>query len=181
MKKRLIPLILVAVICIPIFVGICYFVIETVIKWFQTLGIFELIVATVIVVGVGIMILRGARSRQFAVKTIGVEVYWNKRYSKKVTNINWGSRRPRTVKKRTIYIRNEGVTDCTLALKTKNWAPRSASQHIFLDWNAEGKRLSPSEVVEATLTLNVSPRIREITNFSFNIVITGKRCLLQRN
>lgn len=71
------------------------------------------------------------------------------------------------------YIKNEANVPSTLSLYTENWHPSNASTWISLSWNLEGVVANVSEVLEAQLTLTVSPDIGNITTFSFDIVISG--------
>jgi hypothetical protein len=74
----------------------------------------------------------------------------------------------------TIYVKNTGNTAVTLSIATSGWSPSNASNYITLTWNQTGKTLQESQSVAALLTLSVSSTISSsITNFSFNITITG--------
>jgi len=72
-----------------------------------------------------------------------------------------------------VYIRNEGSAQMTLSLDTENWNPAIASTYIGLSWDYGGEVLGVDGVVEVTLSLSVSDLIEDITNFSFDIVVTG--------
>jgi hypothetical protein len=108
-----------------------------------------------------------------AVKAIGVMVYSDASATDRLTSIDWGILEPDEDKSVTLYIRNEGNYAVTLSLLTENWNPSNASQYIALSWNREGQSVNPSEIVDATLTLAVSPGVSGITDFSFDIVIVG--------
>jgi hypothetical protein len=58
-------------------------------------------------------------------------------------------------------------------LTVQNWVPTGSSSYIGLVWNRENQTVAVGSVVTAVLTLSVSPSITGITDFSFDIVITG--------
>ena len=110
-----------------------------------------------------------------AVETVDVGVYWDSGCSNQVSTIDWGTIEAGSVKMIPVYIKNEGDMAIDLSLSTANWSPSTASDYISLDWNYAGGTIDPDQVIEATLTLSVSPSIEEagITTFGFDIVITG--------
>ncbi|RLI11174.1 hypothetical protein DRO25_02420 [Candidatus Bathyarchaeota archaeon] len=108
------------------------------------------------------------------VKTVGVGVYWDNACTNNVTSIDWGFLEPGATVNKTVYIKNEGNTPMVLNITTDNWNPASASENITLSWNREGYVLNTTApVVQAILTLSVSPNISGVTSFSFDIIITG--------
>ena len=108
------------------------------------------------------------------VKAVGVGVYWDNACTNNVTSIDWGFLEPGATVNKTVYIKNEGNTPMVLNMTTDNWNPASASENITLSWNREGYLLNTTApVVQAILTLSVSPNISGVTNFSFDIIITG--------
>lgn len=107
------------------------------------------------------------------VTAVGVGVYSNSACTSKVSSIDWGSLTPSSTVSKTIYIRNEGNKRLSLSMTTGNWNPQSASNYITLTWNRGGTVLEVGQVVQATLTLSVSPSISGVTSFSFEITITG--------
>jgi len=107
------------------------------------------------------------------VKAVGVGVYWDNSCSNPVTSINWGTVNPGSRKDVTVYIKNEGNAPETLSLEIQNWNPPAASTYMSLTWDYGGEVISVSGVAKVTLSLSVSNTIEGITNFSFDIVITG--------
>ena len=108
------------------------------------------------------------------VKAVGVGVYWDNACTNNVTSIDWGFLEPGATVNKTVYIKNEGNTPMVLNITTDNWNPASASENITLSWNREGYVLNTTApVVQAILTLSVSPNISGVTSFSFDIIITG--------
>jgi len=108
-----------------------------------------------------------------AVETNGVGVYWDSNCSNIVPSIDWSTLYPGSVKNVTVYIRNEIAEPMYLILSTTNWNPSNASQYLNLGWNYPGQRMNPGEKLQITLTLSVSSHIQGISNFSFDILVSG--------
>jgi hypothetical protein len=72
----------------------------------------------------------------------------------------------------TVYVRNEGNTATNISMTTESWSPSNAPNYLTLNWNYNGQQLNPSEVVQITLSLNVSSSVKGIENFSFDIIIS---------
>jgi len=108
-----------------------------------------------------------------AVETDGVGVYWDSNCADRVSSIDWGNLTPGSVKSIVVYIRNEVEEPMYLIMSTTNWNPSKASDYITLRWDYTGRRADPDEVLQITLTLSISRYIEGISNFSFDIIITG--------
>jgi hypothetical protein len=72
-----------------------------------------------------------------------------------------------------MYIQNNGDNDVTLSLTTEDWTPAGASEYLQLSWDYDGSPISPGEVIQITMVLDVSFSITGIDTFDFNIIITG--------
>jgi hypothetical protein len=108
------------------------------------------------------------------VSAVNVGVYTNSGCTSNCTSISWGTISPGSSTTYTVYVKNTGNVPVTLSMTTSGWNPTSANGPITLAWNREGTSLNAGDSVSATLTLTVSSSISSsITNFSFNIVITG--------
>jgi len=107
------------------------------------------------------------------IKTVNLGAYWNSACTNVTSTVNWGTLSPGNVANVSFYLRNEGNTPMRLSLTTQAWSPAIASSHMSLSWNREGQTLAGGNVIQATLTLNVSPSISGVTSFSFDTVITG--------
>jgi len=107
------------------------------------------------------------------VKAIGIGVYQDAGCVTRLTEINWGFLEPAETKSFTLYLRSESNVPITLNMTTQNWNPSEAKDFITLTWDREGENLQVKQVVEATITLTVSPNISGVTNFSFDIILTG--------
>jgi hypothetical protein len=108
-----------------------------------------------------------------SLKAAGVGVYWDSSCTSAVSSINWGVLDPGSTKQVKVYIKNEGNAPLKLSMVVSNWNPSSASRYITLTWNLEGYLLNSASVVSAVLTLSVSSSVSGITNFSFDITISG--------
>lgn len=108
-----------------------------------------------------------------AVKTMGIGVYWDSACSNPVSNIDWGIVDPGLQKNVTMYMRNEANVPASISLDTVNWDPPNASSYITLSWDYSGQLLEPNESIEVTFTLSISSSVQNITDFDFDIVITG--------
>ena len=112
-------------------------------------------------------------TNQGNVSSIGVGVYWESSCTTEVTTIDWGYLQPGSTKDVTVYIRNEGTIPMTLSMTVDSWNPVEASDYITLTWNREGSQVNADSVLQAVLTLSVSPSISDVSSFSFDITITG--------
>ena len=106
--------------------------------------------------------------------TVNVGVYNDQVCAQNCTSINWSTIAPGSSTTKTFYVKNTGTLPMTLNMATTGWNPSNANGPITLGWNREGAVLNASQSINATLTLTVSPTIdSSITDFSFNITITG--------
>jgi hypothetical protein len=104
---------------------------------------------------------------------INVEVYWDITGTQNVTSIDWGVPAPGDVVNKTVYVKNTGNNPMNISMSTSNWAPVGASTDLSLIWDQEGVAVASGGTVQAILSLDVSPGISGISDFSFNIVIEG--------
>jgi len=81
----------------------------------------------------------------------------------------------------TIYFRNEGQMSRNLLLSTSNWIFKgmqnnSLSQeyqrYFTLTWNYDNSTIAVNEIKPVIFTLSVSSNITDVTNFSFDIIVT---------
>ena len=126
-----------------------------------------------VISALGVLVATRTISNTGNVKAIGVGVYWDSGCTNVVSSIDWGALEPGATIDKTIYVKNEGSVALTLSMSTDNWNPSSASSYMTLSWNRENYVLNPGSVVSAVLTLSVSSGISGITNFSFDITISG--------
>lgn len=72
-----------------------------------------------------------------------------------------------------VQITNTGNAPQTLGLTTRNWSSVEAQTFLTLTWNYSGIELQPSGMLSVALTLSVSPSIENVTDFAFDIVVSG--------
>ena len=107
------------------------------------------------------------------IKSPNINVYGESGCINEVSLINWGYLQPRETKNVTIYVNNTGNIALNLNLSTENWSPKNAETYINLSSDYSGEEIQPKKVISITLTLTVSESIKEITEFSFDILIIG--------
>ena len=90
--------------------------------------------------------------------SINLGIYDNAGCTQNASFIDWGALKPGDYTTRTIFIKNLGTNSATLSLSTSDWTPSNAFPDITLSWNQENKVISPNEVIQATLKIEVSPR-----------------------
>ena len=108
-----------------------------------------------------------------SVKAIGVGVYWDASCTSEVSSVDWGVIEPGSSANVTVYIKNTGNSPVTLTLSTDNWNPTEASSYMTLTWDYGGQSIEAGGVVQVTLSLAVASNVSGITDFSFDIIITG--------
>ena len=107
------------------------------------------------------------------VTTVNVGVYSDDQCTQNCTSISWGTIYPNDSINRTIYVKNTGTVPITLSMSAGSWDPTDADDYLTLDWDQEGRELIVGESISANLTLTVASDTDDLTNFNFNIVITG--------
>lgn len=105
--------------------------------------------------------------------TVNVGVYSDRQCKQNCTSISWGTLYPSNSTSRIIYVKNTGNLTLTLSMTTGSWAPTNAGDYLTLTWDQEGAVLQTGESVTANLTLLAASDTGDLTNFSFDIVITG--------
>ena len=104
--------------------------------------------------------------------TSTIKIYSESDCINEVSSINWGSLSPGQSRDTIVYIKNTG-TPVTLSLSTRNWSPVNAEQYMTLTWDYNNQTIQASNVLRVILTLTVSGSVKNITDFSFEIVITA--------
>jgi hypothetical protein len=121
----------------------------------------------------GLLSVNQTISSTGSVTAINVGVYSDSACTNELTTLDWGTISPGNSETITIYLKNTGNARITLTMTTTDWTPVNADGPIELIWDKENANLDPDQETAATLTLSVSESIDGITNFSFNVVITG--------
>jgi len=126
-----------------------------------------------IVSALGAIIASKTLSNTGNLNAIGVGIYQDGGCTNALTAIGWGSLEPGVTSEHTIYVKNEGTVALRLNMGVGNWNPVSASNYMTLSWTRENYVLNPGYVISATITLSISSSVTGITNFSFDVTITG--------
>lgn len=134
---------------------------------------FTVILAVLTVTTAGLLSVSHSISSTGSITAINVGVYSNSACTQELTSIEWGTISPGNSENRIIYLKNTGNAQITLSLAIANWNPANANGPITVTWNKGGDTLNVGQVATATLTLSVAESISGVTNFSFNIIITG--------
>lgn len=89
------------------------------------------------------------------------------------SSIDWGTLSPAENKTVDLLVTNKAPAKMELNLRTDAWNPVNASVYLSLTWNYTGSLLAASSSIPVALTLHVNPLIFGISNFTFNIIISG--------
>ena len=104
---------------------------------------------------------------------IEIDVYSDNACTKRISSVEWGSIEAGRSRDKVIYVKNNGDHEVSLSLSTDDWLPSLASSYLRISWDYDGSVLQKGAVKKVTLTLTISSSINGISNFNFNIVITG--------
>jgi hypothetical protein len=107
------------------------------------------------------------------ITAVNVGVYSNSACTSNCTSIDWGTLSPGGSTTKTIYVKNTGTIPVTLTMAPANWSPSNANNYLTVTWNRANYALAAGASVSATLTLTASSSAGSLTNFSFDVVITG--------
>jgi len=102
-----------------------------------------------------------------------IAIYSDPQGNHTLSSVDWGILEPSESKNVTCYIKNWDKTQLRLSFMTQNWNPSEASDYMNLSWNYDGHLVDAGEAVEVVFTISVSASVPDITDFSFDIVITG--------
>lgn len=105
------------------------------------------------------------------VKGFGAGIYWDQSCTNRTLTLGWGRIEAGSNNTLVVYVKNEGNSAASLALKTSNWTPSAAVDHMSLNWNYSGQVLNLNQVISLQLTLTVDPAIKGVSNFSFDTSI----------
>ena len=140
---------------------------------FAAICLLIIVILGTIIVGFG-----SSKSIVYAssVNGFGVGIYWNQACTNKTLSLDWGLITAGSSNTLVVYVKNEGNSPVSLVLETSNWTPVTALEYMSLNWNYSGQVLSAGQVIPLELTLTVYPTISEISNFSYDTIITTSEC-----
>jgi len=105
--------------------------------------------------------------------TVNVVVFSDPQATTLCTDIDFGNLNSGNIATKTIYIKNTGNIIETLSMTVTDWSPQTGTSSLLLTWNQESAKLQAGATVPATLTLNIASDTGDISDFNFNIVISG--------
>jgi uncharacterized repeat protein (TIGR01451 family) len=121
----------------------------------------------------GALVATSTVSNSGNITAVGVGVYSDSGCTTVLSSISWGTLNPGDTKTYTLYVKNTGTVSITLTMAVTNWNPSSASSYITVNWDKQNSVLAAGSSVKATLTLVVSSNISSVTDFSFDVTVTG--------
>lgn len=107
------------------------------------------------------------------VKSVGINVYANSACTIPLYSIDWGLVSPTSTNTRNAWLRNEGTVQVKVTLTMEAWTPTLAKDVMRLNWDSENAVIDVGKVKAVVFSLNVYANASAITNFSFDIVVTG--------
>jgi len=107
-----------------------------------------------------------------------IGVYWDAKCENRVDSVDWGKLSPGSIRNFDVYVRNECNESMILGLLTENWSPLTAAQEISVSWDYHGHAICENQVIATELALSVSPEMKGVTSFSFDIIIECKEYAL---
>jgi hypothetical protein len=105
--------------------------------------------------------------------TIDIRVYSDPDATINCTTMDWGNLNSGDIATKTVYIKNTGNVSETLSMTATEWNPSNAIQSLSLTWNKEGAILEAGKVVPAIIALKIESDTGDLSDFSFNLVISG--------
>jgi len=112
--------------------------------------------------------------RTFAVESFFVGVYWDPQCTEEVASIDWGELMPGSARSVIIFLRNEVLdSSCFMSFWTENWNPPDADMYISVRWDYDNRNVELDKIVQVTMTIEVAPDIREVSNFDFRMIFFG--------
>ena len=103
----------------------------------------------------------------------GVWVFKDSNCASECESIEWGTLTPGSTEEYDVYVQNKDEVPIYLIMRTTDWSSSQASDYLTLSWTYTGQKIDRDDVLQITLTLSVDPGIKDVSSFSFNIVITG--------
>jgi len=107
------------------------------------------------------------------VAKVGLRVFYDSEATMEISSISWGTLEPNVTKTKTIYVKSESTVTLTLSVTTSGWNPAGIEQNFVFACDCNGKTIQPNQVIPVVLSLTYT-KPGTMTNFGFDIVITGK-------
>lgn len=106
------------------------------------------------------------------IASVGCKVYADEALTQEISAVDWGTLSPGGHSDVTFWVKSTSTVPTTLSLSTNTWNPAHAENHMSLTWTYNGNIIQPGAVEVVDLTLNADSGIVNVTDFSFNIVLT---------
>ena len=106
-------------------------------------------------------------------RVVSVNLYLEKECINAISSIDWGTLEPGVPRSVVVYVKNMGTEALILHLGEESWNPGVAADYIRLQWNCSGDVVEAGGIVEITLILTVSENVENVSNFTFDVLITG--------
>jgi hypothetical protein len=108
-----------------------------------------------------------------------MEIYEDAACTTPLVSINWGNAAPGSNITKHAWLKNVLGYPMKLSFTTSAWVPSHTIRYLHLAWTGDGQTLaSSSPPLDTVLTLTVDANVVDaspkITDFSFNITLTGK-------
>jgi len=137
--------------------------------------IFKLLIMLAIV---NAILIANTASTQFVVfrntaivKSINIGVYWDVDCASSVEGIDWGIIEPGENKTVDVYVRNEGNSELVLSIWAANWSSPQVEYYMNFTSEYQDQSISVDGVMPVALILSLSRDVRDITAFSFDVII----------
>ena len=135
-------------------------------------GLFLCVLTSSTIISAAVLSTRSISSGG-TITSLNVEIYSNIECTQTCSSINWGTLSPGESINQTIYIKNSSNKAIMLYMMVDNWIPASADIYLDLNWDKEGTILVPDQVTKASLILTIALDTGELSDFNFDITITG--------
>jgi hypothetical protein len=108
-----------------------------------------------------------------------MEIYEDAACTTPLVSINWGNAAPGSNITKHVWLKNVLGNLMTLSFTTSAWIPSHTIRYLHLTWTGDGQTLaSSSPALDTVLTLTIDANVINsspmISDFSFNITLTGK-------
>jgi hypothetical protein len=90
-----------------------------------------------------------------------------------VNDFSWGALSPGQTASVQLYIINTGPEPAVFTVATELWNPAAAEQYLDFTYTIGTTPLKPGQFRKVTFTIYVEPTITSITDFNFEVVVTG--------
>jgi len=105
------------------------------------------------------------------VKSINVGVYLDANCTIQVGGIDWGLMEPGENITREVYLRNEGNVEVVLSIWAANWSSPEVEEFMDFSSDYQDSPVGVANKIPLKLILHLSPDIKEIETFGFDIII----------